>query len=395
MLRYYVDGAFSNKHLNLLNLHLGIVNFGQILRLQISGIFFLQMGMSLPQVLFVMGALIGLRFILRTPLIYIPHLYGSKVALVVGQLMLAVAFGLYVYSNEPGPLLWTAVLLMAAGEALYWHAVHTTFATLAEFGKFGRQLSARGIFMSIGGLCAPVLTGLVHLSGSWHALYLLAAVAMLLSIVPLFFMPEPCPPKPMDWKKGMAVNKEGMKLFGGWGAASAIMAVIWPLILYFQFGTVEQMAGVMALTTFLGILISVFVARRIDLGKGRKVVIYGASLYGLTVLGLAGLGTDPLIIAIISVCLNLCASAYTQPFNASLYRWAKETKDPLWFHYWSEFGWDLGNLFVLWGIAAVIYFAPELNLRWSMLAILPALLWCYHVYNRDQAVVTQLQEKPA
>ena len=393
MLRHYADGAFSNRHLNWLNLHLGLVNFGQILRLQISGIFFLKMGLSVSQVCFLMGALIGLRFLFRTPLIYIPHKFGSKAALIIGQIMLALAFALFAYSGQPGPVLWFAILLMSAGEALYWHAVHTTFATLAEHGKFGRQLSARALFMSAGSLCAPLATGLVEQVSGWSGIYILATIVLLMSLVPLFFMPEPCPPQPIDVRKGLAVNKAGMKLFAGWGASSAIMAVIWPMIVYFQFGTVQKFAGMMATTTLISILISIFVARRIDLGKGRNVVVYGAVAYAFIVLLLAATGTDPTRIALISACLNICASSYTQPFNASLYKWAKETHDPLWFHYWSEFGWDLGNLAVLWSIGAILSFAPELNLRWTMLVILPTLLWCYAVYATDGRLLGRRRQK--
>lgn len=63
-LRYFSDGAFSSRHLNLLNLHIGLVNFGQILRLSVSAVFFLTLGMSLAATCLAMGALIGLRWLM-------------------------------------------------------------------------------------------------------------------------------------------------------------------------------------------------------------------------------------------------------------------------------------------------------------------------------------------
>lgn len=382
-LKYFADGAFSSRHLNLLNLHLGIVNFGQILRMSISAVFFLDMGLSLSATCFLMGALIGLRFIFRTPLIYIPHIYGSKVALILGQAILALAFCIYAFVDGPGSLLWLALVMMSAGEALYWHAVHTTFATLSEAGKFGRQLAARGMFMTIGGIMAPVLTGLIEHHGSWHLLFIMSGLSVGFSVIPLFFMPEPCPPLPMDWKKGMRISKTGMKLFGGWGASSAVMSVMWPMIIYLQFGSVTKFAAMMTTTTLLSFLISVFVARRIDLGKGRNVALYGGIVYILLIMLLGIFGRDPGSIALITCLVTLAASTFNQPNNAALYQWAKATHDPLWFHYWSEFGWDLGNLIVLWSAAFILYVQPEINMRWMMVAVIPSIGWCYYVYCRN------------
>ena len=381
---HFHEGAFGNRHVNLLNLHLGIVNFGQVLRLSISSVYLLQLGLTLPQVFFAMGALIGLRFILRTPLILIPHAFGSKAALITGQLILGSAFLLFGYADGLGWKLYTALFLMSAGEALYWHAVHTTFATLSEYGKFGRQLAARGIAMSLGSMCAPLLTGIIQTSNGWLALYLLTAASVVISIIPLLFMPEPCPPKPMDWNKGLHVNKAGMKLFAGWGASSAAMAVFWPLIIYFQFGgNVAQLGSMMTITTVISLFISVFIARRIDYGKAKALVAYGALLYLFAVFNLVTFGHSMLTIALLSCCLNLSAPFFTQPYNAALYQWAKETHDPLWFHYWSEFGWDIGNLVVLWGAAAYLYWQPDTNLRLLMLAVAPAVGWCYLTYKRN------------
>lgn len=381
-LRYFSDGAFSSRHLNLLNLHIGLVNFGQILRLSVSAVFFLTLGMSLAATCLAMGALIGLRWVLRTPLILIPHRYGSKPALVIGQIMLALAFCLYGVIDHNGPLLWATLVLMAGGEALYWHAVHTTFATLSEHGKFGRQLAARGIFMSVGAILAHLATGSLQTNLGWAALFILTALTLFCSLLPLFFMPEPCPPKPMHWGKGFHISKKGMKLFGGWGAASAVLAVIWPIIIYQQFGSVSSFGYMMTATTLIGLLISIFIARRIDIGKGRGPAMIGALLYMLAVFLLALFGRDPLSIALLSALLSLASSAFSQPYSAALYQWAKETHDPLWFHYWSEFGWDLGNLAVLWSAALLLHLHPTLDLRWLMLAVFPACLWCLYIYVR-------------
>lgn len=380
-LSHFHEGAFGNRHVNLLNLHLGIVNFGQVLRLSVSSVYLVQLGLTLPQVFLAMGAMIGLRWVLRTPLILIPHTFGSKAALIAGQVILGIAFLLFGYADGLGWKLYLALTLMCAGEALYWHAVHTTFATLAEYGKFGRQLAARSMFMSMGSIAAPLLTGIIQTHSGWLALYLLTAASVIVSIIPLFFMPEPCPGKPIDWARGMRVNKAGMRLFAGWGAASAAMAVFWPLIVYFQFGSVQKFGMMMTATTLIAVFINIFIARRIDLGKGRNIVIYGAALYVCAVMGLTVFGRDALSIALLSACINLTASAFTQPYNAALYQWAKETKDPLWFHYWSEFGWDLGNLVVLWGAALLVWLDPDTSLRLLMMAVIPAVLWCYLTYH--------------
>ncbi len=383
MLRHFLDGAFGNRHLNYLFIHLGLVNFGQILRLQISGVFFLERGFSLAAVCFIMGALIGLRFLLRTPLVLIPHWFGCKPALVIGQFILALGFVCFAVSEQRSSLLWVGLVLMSAGEALYWHAYHTVFATLAEHGKFGRQLSGRTMFMNAGALCAPLATALLHQTGSWNLIYLLSAMALLLSLLPLLFLPEPCPARPLDIRTGLKVDKAGMKLFAGWGASSAVMAVIWPMAIFLQLGTVEKFSWMLAVTIILSTFMTMFVARRIDLGHGLAVVAWGALAYAASVIALAVLGRTPLSIAVITAVMTLCSYSYTHPFIASLYRWAKETQDPLWFHYWSEFGWDLGNLVVLWSASLILYLQSDLSLRWAMLLILPTLLWSYLVYKTD------------
>ncbi len=383
MFRYFAEGAFSSRHMNLLNLHLGIVNFSQYLRLAFNVVFFADMGMTPAQICLAMGALLGGRWIFRTPLILVPHRFGSKGGLIVGQILLAIAFLMYRHVEGLGPWLWASLALMSAGEALYWHTVHTTFATLAEHGKFGRQLAARGIFMGIGGMLAPVTAALVQGVGHWSGVFVLATASVMVSLIPLLMMPEPCPPGPVNWRQGMRVNKAGFRLFMGWGVLGSTLSILWPMIVFLEIGTVEKYGWLMSSVALLSFVVMIVVGRRIDMGKGQKAVVYGCIAYAGALGAQALLGHTPLQIMFFSVLTTLAMSLFSQPFNASLYRWAKETRNPLWFHYWSEFGWDLGCAFCLFGAAACLTLMPGLSLRWLMLLSFPAIFWCARVYLRD------------
>lgn len=381
----FAEGAFSNRHLNLLNLHLGLVNFGQYLRLGFNVVFFADMGMTPAQICLAMGALLGGRWIFRTPLILVPHLFGSKGGLIGGQILLAIAFLMYQYVDGLGPWLWASLAVMSAGEALYWHTVHTTFATLAEHGKFGRQLAARGIFMGLGGMAAPVTAALVQGAGHWSGVFALATASVVISLIPLLFMVEPCPPGPLDWRRGLRVSKSGFRLFLGWGMLGAVLNVLWSLIVFLDVGTVEKYGWLMSSVMLLSFVLMIGVGKRIDMGKGQKAVVYGCGAYAIALGALALLGRTPLLIIAFSVLTTLASSLFTQPFNASLYTWAKETRSPLWFHYWSEFGWDLGNATCLFTSAAFLTLAPDLSPRWLILMGFPAILWCARVYLREGA----------
>lgn len=382
---HFAEGAFGSRHLNLLNIHLGIINFSQALRLTFGGSWLLHLGLSPAAVCFVMGCAIGLRFLARTPLLHIISRYGSKAALVAGQALLLATFALLANIDTPGPLLWLAVALAAAGEAVYWHATHTIFATLSEHGKYGRQVGARSLFLAFGALLTPVITGLTEPWGGWALVYAISAASVLLSLVPLCFIPEPCPPQKLDWREGLHTDKTGMQLYLGWGMGSALMMVLWPIILFLQLGSISKLASIMTLTTLTGLFLMLFVARRVDMGKGQRAARLGAIAYAVALLTLAAFGHDALSITLISAAMTLANYTFMPPYHALAYGKAKQTGSPLWFHYWSEFGWDIGNLITLWSAAAILWLSPALNLRWLMLGIIPAVAWCYMVYERSRS----------
>jgi len=382
MLKHFAEGAFSSRHLNLLNLHLGIVNFSQYLRTVFSAVFLLEMGLSTATVCAIMGCYIGLRWIFRAPLTLIPHYWGTKPALMIGQVMMVAGFACFAGTKGLDSWLLLAMMLNSAGEALYWHAVHTTFATLSENGKFGRQLAARGIFMSLGALPAPFVAAWL---GADISLYLLTTASLLLAFIPLFFMPEPCPGKPINLSHGVHFHMGGLKMYAGLGMMSAINAVMWPMIMFVDFGHAFSRVGMLlGYVLLVSIFLSIFVARRIDLGKGQRVALLGSVLYGLVLLATMLLAHSEGSILLLLSLASLIGPIYIQPFNTSVYSWAKATNDPLWFHFWSEMGWDLGNALVLFSSAALLWAWPALNMRWLMPLALLGITMCYLTYTRDQ-----------
>jgi MFS family permease len=389
MLRHFAEGAFGSRHLNLMNVHIGLVNFGQVLRMQISVVFFANMGLTPTQIFLLMAVFVGTRFIYRTPLMLVGHKWGSKAALIGGQIILALAFGLYTQIDGMGSLLWTAIILMSAGEALYWHAVHTTYAVLGEHGKFGRQLAARTIFMNLGGLAAPLATALLAGHQSWLLLFALAGVTVVISVIPLLFVPEPCPPAPVEWRKGFATDKSGMVMFLGSSMHAACMFYIWPLIMYLQFGSVEKFGSVMTATMLISFLLMIYVARRIDLGKAQLIVLIGPILYASVMMLLAWQGRDAISIMLFTALLDIAYTLYRHPYGAAIYRWSKEVQNPMWFCYWLEFGWDIGTAITLCSAALILSLQPQLDLRWLMLIALPGIAWCYLVYITDGKIFSR------
>jgi MFS family permease len=383
LLRHFAEGAFGSKHLNLLNLHVGIANFGQVLRMQINVVFFASMGLPAEQIFLLMAVLVGTRFIYRTPLMLVAHRFGGKASLIIGQLILSLAFGLYLVVDGAGPLLWLAIGLMSVGEALYWLSVHSTFAVLSEHGKFARQHAARSIFMAIGGLLAPVVAALLAGENGWQLLFLVALLGVVISIIPLLAIPEPCPAQPIGWRKGFRVSKAGMKLFLGTSVHAACMFYIWPLIIFLQFGSIEKFGFILAATMLISFLLMIYVSRRIDMGHGKWIVVIGPLLYGAVMMALAGLGRDVMSIIILTACLDLAHTLYRHPYGAAVYRWAKAAQNPMWYCYWLEFGWDIGTGLTMLLAAGIIYFNPGLDLRWLMLLALPGIAWCYIVYIND------------
>ncbi|MEI6287964.1 MAG: MFS transporter [bacterium] len=226
---------------------------------------------------------------------------------------------------------WPAIILSIVSYTLaklfYWPAYHANFARFSDCSERGREISNLGVLQSIGGIIAPVIGGFILKFYSFPVLFVLAAVLILLSNIPMLRTKEKFEPTKFSYfgaYKFLFSKAKRRKFFSLWGYGEEFIAiVIWPIFIYVVVKDFLDLGALTAVSLFATTLIFLFIGRLTDSQDGRSILRLGTWFYFFSWLVRLFTRTVPGIFTV-DVYSRLGKQALSVPITAMTYSKAME-----------------------------------------------------------------------
>ena len=276
--------------MNEIYLSFGIQNFALGLISIFIPIFLYDLGYSIPWILF---------FYFLLPLNFVLFGYwGARGVAVLGikRSMLVSIFLLFAqllglrYLGA-WPLLFFILPTVQAFKAMFYnYSFNLNFIQHSDSKHRGKEVSSLQATALISSLLSPFLGGIVIKYFGFNALFIIAAILLFISIIPLAFLKETY--EKVDFSRGRMfrdiLSRAGRPValsFSGFAVEEWIGYVIWPIFLTVIFISTESIGAISSLTALVTFLVFYFVGRLSDRTDKRKLIKFGTLFYFTSWLG--------------------------------------------------------------------------------------------------------------
>lgn len=295
--------------------------------------------------------------------------YGFEHSIAVSTVFTALFYvSLFASSYNPAWLI-AAIIFYAIWKMFYWPAYHGNFAYFSSRGEQGRQISNLLVLESIVFIIGPVVGGLILELAGFKVLFILTAILMMISNIPMLITREEFEPAEFSYSRAYVrlfrkENLRKMLALIGFGE-ELIVLTIWPIFIYV---TVNDFLGLGLITSFSVLattIIFLYIGKMTDKGDGRHLLKFGVVLYFFSWLWRL-LSRSVLGVFLIDVYSRISKQAIAIPLTALTYQKAQDTsimKTILFF----EMSLVLGKIIAL--ILALVllqFFTPGWNVLFIM-----------------------------
>jgi DHA1 family inner membrane transport protein len=378
----------DGRQFNLMTVHTLLWALATSLASGFVGAYLLHLGFSIAVTVLLYALLLGVRFCLRLITLPLVGWIGLRKAMFLGPGIAAFQFLALVHADRL-PWLCAWILLVSAGESIYWPICHAANAVTGGDGRRGRQLALRQIAGTVVAVTAPVAGGiLLSRLGPWVEFGTATAVC-LLSLVPLVWLGRLEIGSVPSVRQSLRVTDPvGLCAFAADGWVGAGVALAWPLILFSSLGSSYDLLGwAIGAGAVAGALVAHAGGRAIDRGH-RQVLSRGVTVaMVIAVMMRAASAWAPGAAVAATVVGAAVAGLYYPVLMSVVYDRAKRSGSAYQFHLVAEVGWDIGAILGCLAVAAVAWSGAP-----SSVAVLPAALgllvidWCVRAEGRVGAV---------
>jgi len=180
--------------------------------------------------------------------------------------------------KEVSYIFWIIPILGGISESMYWIAFHVNFTKFTDNRHRGEEVSVWYVMTIVLGVIGPLIGALVLTFLSFNILFILVALLLLASALPLFSTEEVFSHSTFTIKS--IFNSKRIKdgaAFVGYGARQMAGAVCWPFLifflvksLYFNLGLVISVSSI-----FTALVAWLFVGRIVDKHSKRSFINWG------------------------------------------------------------------------------------------------------------------------
>lgn len=222
-----------------------------------------------------------------------------------------------------------AVVMYALQKTFYWPGYHADFALYSVTAERGREISNMAVIVSFVFVLGPLFGGLMSTLGGFPTLFMVVALLILLSNIPLFVTPEQFEPSDFSYRgayKRLFAKETWREFFAyiGFGE-ELIVLTLWPI---FMFLTVKNnllsVGAVVAGATLITSLIVLFIGKMSDQRNKRGILKTGSVLYSGVWILRALIG-GPIAIAVLDTLSRIMKDVISVPLTALIYHHAQKT----------------------------------------------------------------------
>jgi hypothetical protein len=175
--------------------------------------------------------------------------------------------------------IFLALAALAIEKMLYWPAYHSDFALWHKGSESGREVAGMAAILSLTGALAPLIGGAVIALGGFTSLFLLVAVILVISNIPMLLTPERVEPEPVPyWPAVRRVfkhqNRRHFWAFMGFGE-ELIALVLWPVFIGIAVPDLLSLGAIITLAMAVKLAITLYVGGLVDEGARMPVLRNG------------------------------------------------------------------------------------------------------------------------
>lgn len=365
--------SHASPHLKELYAVMGMMNFVFSALMLFEPIYLYTIGFALWQIMLFYAGVYGLYFFLMPIGGIVAKRKGFEHSIMYSSVFLI----LYLVFLLAIPLYPSFVVLAAFALAIqktfFWPGYHADFAYFSQSDERGRQVSVVAIVESIASVLGPLAGAFIASQFGFGALFTLICVVILFSNAPFFLMKEQFVPSPFDYREPYRYLREKQNRPYFWGyvgfGEELIVVTVWPIFFFITFGTILSTGIAIALSTFITIIIAIYIGKSSDFADRKLIVRIGALFITLSwFLRLLARGA-PSVVAL-DFFSRVSKNIFAIPMVASLYEYASHTsliKNMIFF----EMSLTVGKFFTALVLAAVFYWFGAV---WQIAFILGGLL---------------------
>ena len=263
-----------------------ILNFGLSLIFIFEPIYLFRLGYSLQQIMF-FWVIVYFFYVLWIPLgAKVSEKFGYEHTMFYGTFFWILLYlGLYLIEAQP-IFFYITPLFYAAQKSLYWPAYHANFSKYSDDSEEGREVGMLNILTSLTFIVGPAIGGLVLHFWGFNVLFIMVAVIFLLSNVPMLLTKERFVSEPVDYDysyRRLFKKENRKKFFAYLGFGEEILVVVvWPIFISLFIEDLFSIGGLVAITTFITMLVTLVIGRLSDKVDKRKILRGGALFYSLS-----------------------------------------------------------------------------------------------------------------
>jgi len=373
----------KNKTVNFVNIHSGIIALAEALIGIFIGVYLLQAGLFIWQIMFVWCLIFIVRLIFRPLTLHLIHRFGLRRVIILGTFNFLPIYA--ILSQVSGLDGWLAayIIYYAINDTLYWLPFHTYFAAIGSNNDRGRHLSVREAFTTLAGIIGPLLSAFIISFAGFQSVFSLAGGIAVLGMLPLFFTPDIDRPTYISVKDAwQSVDRRGFVFFLGYGWIFMGSFVIWSLIVFEVAGDLLVFGGLFTLAAFAQMIGGFAAGHFIDAGHTK--LLYRLAILAVFIMPLvrALFSTSVPAIVVLEICIAIALGFVLPILNTVFYNLSRNSSNSLYFQYFAETGWDVGSIIITVIAAGISYFG--FDLRWGIAAtvlgvpIVAYILWQYY-----------------
>ncbi|MEA3272352.1 MAG: hypothetical protein U9P90_01640 [Patescibacteria group bacterium] len=161
-----------------------------------------------------------------------------------------------------------AILAISIRKILYWPGYHADFARFGEKKERGREISNLYLIAALVSVVGPATGGLIITFLGFKVLFVMVAVLILLSNIPLLITPEKFKPSSFLYKRAFKdlFRKEKRRKFCGYlgFGGQMINIAIWPVFVYTVVVNYDKIGFLVSGSILVSIVVAIFIGRAID-----------------------------------------------------------------------------------------------------------------------------------